>query len=63
MLFMIFFECVTGNLITMLYLLKNETFSTPVHHASDIIKNARRIFETSDPRLVDSLCHINTEEK
>ena len=60
---MIFFECVTGNLITILCLLKHETFSTCVHHASHIIENAKGIFETSHLGLVDSLCHINTEGK
>ena len=54
---------VTGNLITMLRLLKNKKFSTAVERASDIIKNGRMIFETSDTRLLDALCDVNTEEK
>ena len=32
------FMFITGNLITMLGLLKNTTFSTDVHRASDIMK-------------------------
>ena len=36
----------TGNLITMLRLLKN-TFPTAMHCAFDIIKNVRTMFETS----------------
>ena len=51
----------TGNLITMLRLLKNTTFSTVVHRASDIIKNVRTKFETSDTRLLDALCDVNIE--
>ena len=47
----------------MLRLLKNTTFLTAVDHASDIIKNVRTIFETSDTRLLDELCDVNTEGK
>ena len=47
----------------MLPLLKNTTFSTAVDHTSDIIKNLRTIFETSDTRLLDALCDVNTDEK
>ena len=38
----------TGNLITMLRSLKNTTFSTAFQRTSDIMKNVKRIFETSD---------------
>ena len=55
--------CITGNLITMLSLLKNTTFFTAVHCAFDIIKNVRTIFETSDARPLDALCDVNTEGK
>ena len=41
-------------LITMLRLVKNTKFLTAVHHVTDIIKNARTIFETSDTRLLDA---------
>ena len=37
----------------MLSLLKNTTFLTAVHRASDIIKNVRTNFETSDTQLLD----------
>ena len=40
------FMFITGNLITMLDLLKNRT--TAVHRISDIIKDVRTKFETSD---------------
>ena len=50
-------------IITMLRLLKNMTFSTAVHRPSDIIKNVRTTFETSDTRLLDALCEVNTEGK
>ena len=46
-----------------LRLLKNTTFSTAVHRASDIIKIVRTIFETTDTRLLDALCDVNTEGK
>ena len=42
------FMFITGNLITMLGLLKNAAFSTAVHRASDIIKDVKTKFETSD---------------
>ena len=45
------------------HLLKNTTFSTAIDHASDIIKNLRTIFETSDSRLLDTLCDVNTDKK
>ena len=45
----------------MLDLLKNTTSSTAVHRASDIIKDVRTNFETSDTRLLDALCDLNTE--
>ena len=51
---------ITGNLITMLRLLKNTTFSTAVHRSFDIMKNVKAIFETSDTRLLDALCDVNT---
>ena len=47
----------------MLRLLKNTTFSTAVDSASDIIENFPTIFETSDTRLLDALCEVNTDEK
>ena len=47
----------------MLPLLKNTTFSTFVHRASDIIKKARTIFETSDARLSDSLYDVKQRER
>ena len=47
----------------MLRLLKNTTFSTAVDRTSDIIKNLRPIFETSDTRLLDALCDVNPDEK
>ena len=53
----------TGNLITMLRLLKNKTFSNASHRVSDIIQNVRIIFETSDTRLLEELCEVNTEGK
>ena len=53
----------TGNLITMLRLLKNTTFSTALHRVSDIIENLRTVFENSDTRLSDALCDVNTEGK
>ena len=52
-----------GNLITMLCLLKNRIFSSAVHCSSEIIENVRTIFETSDIRLLDALCDVNTEGK
>ena len=55
------FMFITGNLITMLDLLKNRTFSAAVHRISDIKKNLRTKFETSDTRLLDALCDLNTE--
>ena len=55
--------CITGNLIMMLRLLKNTTFSTAVYCAFGIIKNVRTIFETSDARPLDALCDVNTEGK
>ena len=55
------FMFITGNLITMLGLLKNTTFSTAVHRASDIMKDVRTKFETSDIQMLDSLCDVNTE--
>ena len=39
------FMLITSNLITMLGLLKNRTFSTAVHRTSDIIKDVRTKFE------------------
>ena len=45
----------------MLRLLKNTIFSSAVHRASDMIKNVRTIFETSDAQLLDALCDVNTE--
>ena len=47
----------TGNLITMLCLLKISTFSTAIHHISDIIQNVL-IFET-----LEALPDIKTERK
>ena len=47
----------------MLRLLKNTTFSTAIDRTSDSIKNVRTIFETSDTRLLDALCDVNTEEE
>ena len=47
----------------MLRLLKNTTFLTAVDRASDIIKNLRTIFETSDTRMLDASCDVNTDEK
>ena len=44
-------------------LLKNTTFSTAVDRSSDIIKNLRAIFGTSDTRLLNALCDVNTDEK
>ena len=55
--------CITGNLNTMLRLLKNTTFSTAVHCTFDIIKNVRTIFETLDARPLYVLCDVNTEGK
>ena len=57
------FMFITRNLITMLGLLKNTTFSTAVHRASAIIKDVRTKFETSDSRLLDALCDVNTEQR
>ena len=57
------FMFITGNLITMLGLLKNTTFSTAVHCASNIIKDVRTKFESSDTRLLDALCDVNTERR
>ena len=54
---------ITDNLITMLGLLKNTTCSTAFHRASDIIKDVRIKFETSDTPLSDALCDINTEQR
>ena len=34
-----------------------------IHRTSDIIKNVRTIFETSDTRLLDALCDVNNEGK
>ena len=51
----------TGNLITMLRLLKISIFSTAIHHVSDIIQNVRIIFETLDTRLLEALCEVKTE--
>ena len=45
---------ITGKLIRMLHLLKNTKFSTALHHASDIMKNVKAIFETSDTPLLDA---------
>ena len=42
------FMFIIGDLITMLGLLKITTFSTPVHYASDMVKDVRTKFETSD---------------
>ena len=47
----------------MLRLLKNTTFLTAVHRASDIMKNVKAIFETSDTRLLDALCDVKTWRK
>ena len=47
----------------MFHLLKNTTFSTVKDCVSDILKNVRTIFETSDTQLLDALCDVNTEEK
>ena len=60
-----FLRTFTGNLITIgwLRLLNKTIFSTAVHRTSDIIENVRTIFETSDNRLLDELCNVNTEEK
>ena len=55
------FMFITGNLITMLGSLKNRTFSTAVHRTSDIIKDVRTKFETSDIRLLDAMCDLNSE--
>ena len=55
------FMFIAGNLITMLGLLKNTTFSTAEHLASDIIKDVRTKFKTSDTRLLDALCDLNAE--
>ena len=52
---------IADNLITMLGLLKNTTFSAAVHRASDIIKDVRTKFETSDTPLLDALCDANIE--
>ena len=52
-----------GHLIKMLRLLTNTTFSTAIHCASDSIKDIKTIFETSDTRLLDTLCDVNTEGK
>ena len=49
--------------ITILRLLKNTTFSTAIHCLPDIIRNVRIIVETSDTRLLDALCDVNTEGK
>ena len=46
----------TGNLITMLRLLKNKMFSSAVYR---IIKNVKTIFETLDTRLLEALCNVN----
>ena len=42
------FMFITGNLITMLGSLKNTTFSTPVHRASDLIKEQNLKLQTLD---------------
>ena len=55
--------CFAGNLITMLHLVKNTTFSIAFHHTSDIIKNITTIFETLNTRLLHALCDVNTEGK
>ena len=52
----------TGNLITMLRLLKNTKFQLP-SIALLTAKKVRTIFETSDTGLLDALCDINTEGK
>ena len=59
----IMLNVITGNLLTMLHLLKNTIFSTAIHRVSDIIQNVRIIFETSDTRLLKALCDVNTEGK
>ena len=53
------FMFITGNLITMLGLLKIQHFQLPNIGASDIIKDVRTKFETSDIRLLDALCDLN----
>ena len=58
-----YYNALTGNLITMLHLLKNETSSNASHVVSDIIQNVRIIFETSDTRLLEALCDVNTAGK
>ena len=57
------FMFITGNVIMMLCLLKNTTFSTAIHRTSDIIKDGRTKFETSDTPLLDALCDANTERR
>ena len=47
----------------MLRLLKNTTFSTAVEGAPDTKKNIKTIFKTSDTRLLDEMCDVNTEKK
>ena len=37
--------------------------SAAIRRASDIIKDVRTKFETSDIRLLDSLCDVNTERR
>ena len=59
----IWFSPLTGNLIAMLRLLKNKTFSTASRRPSHIIQNVRIIFETLDTRLMEALCDVNTEGK
>ena len=54
------FMFITSNLITMLGLLNNTTFSTAIHCASDI---KRTKSETSNTPLLDALCDINTERQ
>ena len=51
----------TGNSTMMLCLLPIVT--TIVHHASDIIKYVKAIFEALYARLLDTLCDVNTEAK
>ena len=53
----------TDNLITMLWLLKNTTFSTAIDSVSDIMQNVRIIFEISETRLLEALCDVKTEGK
>ena len=54
--------CFVGNLIMMLRLVKNTTFSIAFHRTSDIIKNVT-IFEILNTQLLHALCDVNTEGK